>query len=111
MPQLERVWLEVRKNPQCRIVAVGRGCNSDGLQCFREECRAAASEGDRHIVELSLPMAPDLDKSVFGCFAEAVVPRFYLLGPDASILYQRGGFDEQEFAAMKLCLDQELMYL
>merc|ERR1712107_955521 len=111
MPRLQELWARHLDNPQCAVVAVGRGCGAQDFQRFRAECAAAASDGDRHIVALSLPMATDEDSTVFRSLAEAIVPRFYLLGPDASILYQVAGFEEEPFRTLEMCLEQELMYL
>jgi len=111
LPRLEELFKKHTKDPLCAIVAVGRGCDKDRLASFREECAQAAKKGDRYIVQLSMPMAPDSDSKVFQSLAEVIVPRFYLLGPDGSILLQQAGYHEDEFANLEHCLNQELLYL
>mmetsp|Transcript_98406 Transcript_98406/g.278292 ORF Transcript_98406/g.278292 Transcript_98406/m.278292 type:complete len:195 (-) Transcript_98406:56-640(-) len=111
LPWLQRLWVQNQGNPQCAVVAIGRECDAAALLQFREECREAVRAGDRHIVDLSFPMAPDADRAVFHCLAEAIVPRFYLLGPDGEILYQQAGFDDEALSTLQYCLDQELTYL
>eukprot|EP00811_Abedinium_folium_P011442 NODE_20595_length_791_cov_3.012048.p1 GENE.NODE_20595_length_791_cov_3.012048~~NODE_20595_length_791_cov_3.012048.p1 ORF type:complete len:201 (-),score=44.84 NODE_20595_length_791_cov_3.012048:62-664(-) len=111
LPRLEQLWLRLGGNQHCMIVAIGRGCDAAGLHRFREECCMAASEGDRHIVALTMPMAPDAHGAIFRSLAEAIVPRFYLVGPDHSILYQCAGFEDSEFRFLEDCLEQELLYV
>eukprot|EP00928_Gymnodinium_smaydae_P053529 TRINITY_DN37500_c0_g1_i1.p1 TRINITY_DN37500_c0_g1~~TRINITY_DN37500_c0_g1_i1.p1 ORF type:complete len:218 (-),score=29.68 TRINITY_DN37500_c0_g1_i1:344-997(-) len=111
LPRLERLWSEQKSSSQCSVVALGRACNTASLSAFRDECRAAAQANDRCIVELSMPLSPDQESVAFKSLAQAMVPRFYLIGPDSSILYQFGGYEESEFDTLAYCLDQELMYL
>lgn len=111
LPRLQLLWKRIQSNSECYIVALGRDCDLEALQRFRGECSTAAQRGDRHITELSFPMAPDVDAIMFHTLADAIVPRFYLLGPDGSILLQQGGFSSEDFDTLEYCLDQELMYL
>jgi thiol-disulfide isomerase/thioredoxin len=46
------------------------------------------------------PFAVDTDRTVYAGFAEAYIPRNYVIGRDGTILYQGQGYDEEEFAAM-----------
>eukprot|EP00933_Yihiella_yeosuensis_P032436 TRINITY_DN2602_c0_g5_i1.p1 TRINITY_DN2602_c0_g5~~TRINITY_DN2602_c0_g5_i1.p1 ORF type:complete len:205 (-),score=38.69 TRINITY_DN2602_c0_g5_i1:72-686(-) len=111
LPPLQQLWNKNATNSHFNVIALGRNCDPSALQKFRDECRQASEKGDKHIVPLSLPMSPDASGAAFQSLAEALVPRFYLLGPDGCILYQKAGFDTEEFKYMETCLDQELMYL
>ncbi len=44
--------------------------------------------------------APDPDRTVYQRFAEAFIPRNYVIGRDGAILFQGEGYEEAEFAAM-----------
>jgi len=46
------------------------------------------------------PFAPDADRSVYDRFAEAYIPRNYVIDRDGTILYQSQGYEAAEFAAM-----------
>jgi len=54
------------------------------------------------------PFAPDLDRSVFARYAEAYIPRNYVIGRDGTILFQGNGYDEDEFEAMVELIAREL---
>eukprot|EP00930_Biecheleria_cincta_P068868 TRINITY_DN56699_c0_g1_i1.p1 TRINITY_DN56699_c0_g1~~TRINITY_DN56699_c0_g1_i1.p1 ORF type:complete len:205 (+),score=35.74 TRINITY_DN56699_c0_g1_i1:116-730(+) len=111
LPRVQQLWAKNAANTHCNIVALGRNCNASALQSFRGLCQQSSERGDKHIMPLSLPMSPDENGVIFRSLAEALVPRFYLVGPDGCILYQRAGFEDAEFADMEICFDQELMYL
>ena len=49
---------------------------------------------------LTFPLAVDPDRGVFGLFAEAFIPRNYVIGPQGSILFQSQGFERPDFDAM-----------
>merc|ERR1719343_253531 len=65
LPRLEVLWEKFRSNSQCAVIAIGRGCDEAALQSFRSKCREAQANSDRHMVALTMPMAPDADQLVF----------------------------------------------
>jgi peroxiredoxin len=52
--------------------------------------------------------AADPDRTVFAGFAEAYIPRNYVIGRDGVIVYQGQGYADEEFAAMVDVIDQVL---
>ncbi len=48
----------------------------------------------------TFPVAIDPDRSSYGKYASAYIPRSYVIGPDGLILFQSQGYEQPEFAAM-----------
>ncbi len=48
----------------------------------------------------TFPVAVDADRSSYGKYASAYIPRSYVIGPDGRILFQSQGYEEPEFASM-----------
>lgn len=46
------------------------------------------------------PFAADVDRRVYAQYAEAFIPRNYVIDRDGKIIYQGQGYEEKEFAAM-----------
>ena len=49
---------------------------------------------------LDLPMAGDVDRSVYALYAEHTIPRNVVVGSDGTILFQSFGFERPEFDRM-----------
>ena len=54
------------------------------------------------------PFALDHDRAAFAAYAEAYIPRTYVIDRAGRIAYQSSGFDKKEFAAMIDVIAQEL---
>ncbi len=96
MPHLEtEVWQRFRDRGLV-MVSIGREETEADIASFREE------RG------LSFPFAADLNRRVFAKFAEAYIPRNYVIGRDGTILFQSQGFERSEFDAMITVIDEAL---
>ena len=49
---------------------------------------------------MAWPQAVDPDRSVYGKYASAYIPRNYVIGPDGRIVFQSQGYEPEEFAQM-----------
>ena len=96
MPALEKeVWKKYR------------GANFEMLAIAREQT-------DKEITEYrkkhgyTFPMASDLKRAVYGKFANAGIPRTYVINRDGKILYQTIGYTPEDFRKLKSILETEL---
>ena len=48
----------------------------------------------------TFPVAIDPDRSSYGKYASAYIPRSYVIGSDGTILFQSQGYEQPEFATM-----------
>ncbi len=69
------------------------------LSISREET-VAEVDSFRVTNGLSFPFAVDPDRGVYGLFADAFIPRNYVIGPEGGILFQSQGFERPEFDEM-----------
>jgi peroxiredoxin len=95
MPRLEaEIWKQA--HPDLAMVAVAR-----------EETNELISEFGKNN-HYTFPLAADPDRSIFSRFANAGIPRTYVVGRDGTILYQSLGYTADEFDEMKSVLEKEL---
>jgi peroxiredoxin len=96
MPHLEKdVWQKF-KDKGLVMVALGREHKDEELKEFQKK---------RH---LTLPVASDPERKVYGLFATKYIPRNYLISADGKIAFQSVGYDQKEFAAMIAQIEKEL---
>jgi thiol-disulfide isomerase/thioredoxin len=89
MPHLrEQVWDRFGARDDFAMISVSREETVDVVAPFVAE----------H--DMVWPVAVDVDRSVYAGFAEAYIPRNYVIGRDGTILYQGQGFESEEFATM-----------
>lgn len=88
MPELQkRVW-DVFKNEDFFLVSIGREETVEKITPFRDERN------------LTFPMAPDTDRSIYARFATKFIPRNVLVDKQGRIIHQSKGFSEQDFAEL-----------
>jgi len=93
LPHLEKeVWQEFR-DQEFRLVAIGREESPEKLRPFVEK------------MGLNFPVAADPEREVYSEYAQAYIPRLFLVGRDGIILYESSDFDEVEFENMKRKLE------
>jgi peroxiredoxin len=96
LPRLEKdVWQRF-KSPDFVMVAIARE------QSKRE------IEGYVKNHSLSFPLAPDPGRMVYKLFANAGIPRSYVVGRDGRIIFQGVGYNPQEFDKMARIIEHEL---
>jgi peroxiredoxin len=55
-----------------------------------------------------LPMAGDLDRSVYSLYAEHTIPRNVVIDRDGRIVFQSFGFEEEEFERMIQVIEEQI---
>ncbi len=58
--------------------------------------------------ELTWPVALDQERAVYGRYAEAYIPRNFVIDREGVVVYEAQGFEEKEFEAMVALLSREL---
>jgi peroxiredoxin len=58
--------------------------------------------------ELTWPVALDPERAVYGRYAEAYIPRNFVIDREGVVVYQAQGFDDKEFEDMVELLSREL---
>jgi len=96
MPRLEKeIWIKYRGR-DFEMIAIAREQTEKEITEFREKHK------------YSFPMAPDPKRAVYGKFANAGIPRNYILNREGKILYQAYGYAPEDFQKMKNILEKEL---
>ncbi len=97
MPHLrDEVWQRFGSHEEFAMISIAREETVEEITPFVTEN------------EYAWPFAPDVDRAVFARFAEAYIPRNYVIGRDGVILYQGQGYEEKEFAEMVKLIADEL---
>jgi peroxiredoxin len=96
MPRLEKeIWQKYR-GPDFEMIAIAREQTNKEITEYRTKYK------------YTFPMAPDPKREVYGKFANAGIPRNYVIGRDGKILYQAYGYSPEDFQKMASILDKEL---
>jgi thiol-disulfide isomerase/thioredoxin len=96
LPRLEKdVWQRF-KSPDFVMVAIAREQSKGDIDGY----------GKKH--SLSFPMAPDPERRAYKLFANAGIPRSYVVGRDGTILYQSVGYNPEDFDRMTRIIEREL---
>jgi len=96
MPRLEREVWNVFKSQNFAMVAIAREETESLITGFRE------SNG------FTFPMAADPEREIYKHFADAGIPRTYIIGRDGTILHQSLGYEPDEFESLVKTLREEL---
>ena len=96
MPHLkEQVW-EVFGGEGFAMVSVARQETADVVAPFAQKYGA------------DWPFALDLERQAFALYAEAFIPRNFVIGRDGTVVYQSSGYEEPDFAEMLAVIRREL---
>jgi peroxiredoxin len=99
MPRLEKdVWTRYKSGPFA-FVAIAREQSPQEIRVFAQQHR------------LTFPVAADSHRDIYKLFADAGIPRNYVVGPDGTILFQSIGYKEAEFDQMVALIGRELAKL
>ena len=96
MPRLEREVWEKYKSPEFMLVAVAREQTQQEIAAFARQHR------------LTFPVASDPHRDIYRIFADAGIPRSYVVGPDGTVLFQSVGYQDSEFTEMVAVIEREL---
>jgi len=92
LPHLEReIWARYR-GEHFSLLAIGREHTTEELKPFAEK------------FGLSFPMAADPGRKIYSKYAEAYIPRLFLIGGDGKVLFESSGFTPEEFENMRKTL-------
>lgn len=96
LPPLDkRVYQKHKDDPRFKMIAIGRESAAE-LAKFKKE-RA-----------LTLPMASDPKRKIYGKFAENRIPRVYVIGKDGKVKLTSRGFTERGVQAIVETVEKEL---
>ena len=96
MPRLEKEIWKKYQGPDFEIIAIAREQTDKEIAEYRTKNK------------YTFPMAPDPKRAVYGKFANAGIPRNYVINRDGKILYQSFGYAPEDFQKMKSILEKEL---
>jgi peroxiredoxin len=97
MPRLENeVWKKHKASPAFAMIAIAREQTPADITPF------ARDKG------ITFPIAADEHREIYKHFADAGIPRSYVVSPDGKILFQSMGYDTAEFDQMLKVLDKAL---
>ena len=97
MPRLEKeVWNKFGKDQGFALVAIAREETETQITEFRTD------QG------FTLPMAADPNRETYKLFADAGIPRTYVVSADGTIVYQSLGYTPDDFEQFKQILQREL---
>ncbi len=96
MPQLEKeVWLRFKSR---KFAMVG---------IAREQTQGVILK-ELPKLRVTYPLAADPHRAIYKRFANAGIPRSYVVGADGRIAFQSSGYEAAEFEQMKRVIEQEL---
>jgi peroxiredoxin len=97
LPNLEKkIFLKYKDREDFRLIVIGRDHRASELKYFKKE------------FGLSLPIAPDPNREIYGKYAEDTIPRSYIVGKDGKIKLVSEGYTKSEFMKIILAVQKEL---
>lgn len=97
MPALKtQVWERFGADPRFAMISVSRAEEAAKVKAF--------------VADRGLPWTFGLDtgRKAYALYADAYIPRNYVIGPDGRIVFQSEGYQEEEFAAMVAAIAGQL---
>jgi peroxiredoxin len=99
MPRLEKEVWKIYRGRDFEMIAIAREQTSQDITAYQAK------------YNYSFPMAPDPKRAIFAKFADAGIPRNYVVNPDGKIVYQSVGYSPDDFEKMKNIIEKELTRL
>jgi len=99
MPRLEKEIWEKHKGSNFELIAIAREQTDKEITPYREKNK------------YSFPMGPDPKRTIYSKFAEAGIPRNYVIDPEGKIVFQSFGYSPDDFDKMIKILEKELSKL
>lgn len=97
MPHLEKQILQkYRDRKDLKLIVIGREHTADELEAFGKTKK------------LSLPMAPDPKREIYGKYAEQYIPRNFVIGKDGKVKLASVGYIEPGFQEIVQAIEKEL---
>ena len=97
LPHLEKeIMKKYGARPDFKLIVIGREHSAPELETFAKEKK------------ISLPMAPDPKREIYGKYAEKYIPRNFIVGKDGKIKLASVGYSETNFQEIVQTLEKEL---
>ena len=96
IPHLNTEVFEKIKDDDFFMVGIGREHVADTLKIFADK------------KDILYPIAADPDRSIYRKFADAYIPRNFVIGKDGKVLFQCVGFEQKDFDKMIEIIKEEL---
>jgi peroxiredoxin len=96
MPMLEKEVWQKYKGTDFSMMAIAREQGIQEIKAFQEKYK------------FTFPMGPDPKRAIYSKFANAGIPRNYLVNRKGRILYQSVGNDPKDFKKLIAILEKEL---
>ncbi len=97
LPELEKkIFQKYMDREDFRLIVIGREHNESELVNFQKE------------LGLSLPIAPDPKREIYGKYAREVIPRNFIVGKDGKIKLVSEGYTRSEFNKIIRAIQKEL---
>jgi peroxiredoxin len=97
LPHLQKgIQQQYADRKDFRLIVIGREHNAEELEKFAKE------------KNLSLPMAPDPKREIYGKYAAKYIPRNIVVGKDGKIKLASAGYTESGFQEIVQTLENEL---
>jgi peroxiredoxin len=97
LPHLEKeIYKKNADRTDFRLIVIGREHNAEELAKFARE------------KNLSLPMAPDPKREIYGKYAQQYMPRNVVVGKDGKVKLASVGYTESDFQELVRTLEHEL---
>ncbi|AIM35525.1 TlpA family protein disulfide reductase [Sphingobacterium sp. SG20118] len=98
LPRLQKeVWDKYKDHPKFSLLVLAREQNWDKIDPFLAEHK------------FTLPIYPDLERNVFGLFADQGIPRNVIIDGEGKVIYQSIGYEAKEFDELIALLDSILL--
>jgi peroxiredoxin len=99
MPRLEKELWQKHKTEGFVLIGIAREQTRAEITAFRNK---------QHY---TYPMAADETRGIYSQFADAGIPRNYVIGSDGKVLFEEVGYSPQQFDKMKKVIEQQLANL
>jgi peroxiredoxin len=97
LPHLEKeIMKKYADRKDFKLIVIGREHSADEIEKFAKE------------KNLSLPMAPDPKREIYGKYAEKYIPRNFIVGKDGKIKLASVGYSETRFQEVVQTIEKEL---
>jgi len=97
MPHLEKdIFQKYKYRKDFELIAIGREHEAPELEKFGKDKK------------LSLPMAPDPKREIYGKYAEKYIPRNFIIGKDGKVKLASIGYSESDFKEIVQIIQEEL---